>query len=88
MSLLVDGSWVKFREISIRYRVPRALFGNLFSGITLSASVRNPLVIMAHPEVDPETQFIREGRGLNVGGIVGGTISNPRQFRIGIDVNL
>ncbi|MCS7013477.1 MAG: carboxypeptidase-like regulatory domain-containing protein [Chloroherpetonaceae bacterium] len=88
VSLLVDGSWVKFREISIRYRVPRALFGNLFSGITLSASVRNPLVIMAHPEVDPETQFIREGRGLNVGGIVGGTISNPRQFRIGIDVNL
>ena len=89
VSLLIDGSWVKLREISLRYRVPRSLFNNLFAGVTLSASIRNPIVLVAHPEVDPETQFIREGgRGLNVGGIVGGTISAPRQVRFGIDVNL
>ncbi len=86
-SLLMSGDWMKIREVTLRYRVPRGFFGGVFTNTTVSATVRNPVVIFANPEADPETQFIREARGLNVGGIVGGTVSAARQFRFGVDVN-
>ncbi len=87
-SLLTNADWVKIREITVRYRVPRSLFSNLLGGITLSATVRNPIVLFSPTEIDSESQFIREGRALNVGGIAGGTVSAARQFRFGIDINL
>ncbi len=82
--LMVDGTWFKIREISLSYRIPQELFG--FKGLTLSASLRNALVVTANPYVDPELSFLST-RGPNVGGTGGGNISPPRSFRFSITYN-
>jgi hypothetical protein len=85
--LLEDADWFKLREITLRYRI-----ADVFKGITLSLSGRN-LLILTRANVDAETSFIRAGaRGgtgntADVGGIAGATLSNPIQFRAGIDIN-
>jgi outer membrane cobalamin receptor len=85
--LLQDADWFKLREVSLRYRIPDAL-----KGITLSLSGRN-LFMLTKANVDAETSFIRPaarngtGNTVDVGGIAGATLSNPIQFRAGIDVN-
>lgn len=84
-SYLVErGDFIKMREISLRYRVPREFFGGLF----INASVRNPFTIMQKARnADPETSFIPV-RGVELGGIVGATVEAPIQWRLGIDVIL
>lgn len=82
--LMVDGTWFKIREISIAYRIPQELFG--FKGLTLSASLRNALVVTANPYVDPELSFLST-RGPNVGGTASGNISPPRSFRFSLTYN-
>jgi len=78
------GDWIKMREISARYRVPREWLGNVY----LTASVRNPFVIMKKAtNVDPESSFI-PSRTIELGGIVGATVQAPIQWRFGIDVIL
>jgi TonB-dependent SusC/RagA subfamily outer membrane receptor len=83
-SLMVDGTWFKIREISLAYRIPQELFG--FKGLTLSASLRNALVVTANQFVDPELSFLST-RGPNVGGTASGNISPPRSFRFSITYN-
>ncbi|MBL7991464.1 MAG: TonB-dependent receptor [Candidatus Kapabacteria bacterium] len=84
--LLQDADWFKLREVSLRYR-----FAEVLKGLTLSLTGRN-LWIITKANVDPETSFIRAGgRGgtgntVDVGGIAGATLSNPIQFRLGVDI--
>jgi TonB-dependent SusC/RagA subfamily outer membrane receptor len=82
---LVDrGDWIKVREISARYRVPR----EWFNGVFVTASVRNPFTIMQKARyADPESSFI-PNTGIELGGIVGATVEAPIQWRFGIDVTL
>lgn len=78
------GDWIKMREISARYRLPR----EWMSGVSLTASVRNPFIIMQKAtNVDPESSFIPV-RTIELGGIVGATVEPPIQWRFGIDVTL
>jgi len=82
--LIERGDFIKLREVSVRYRVPRELFG----GVYLTASVRNPLTIMQKARnADPESSFIPV-RGVELGGVVGATVEAPIQWRFGIDVTL
>jgi TonB-dependent SusC/RagA subfamily outer membrane receptor len=82
--LIERGDFIKLREVSVRYRVPREFFGGVF----LTASVRNPLTIMQKARnADPESSFI-PARGVELGGIVGATVEAPIQWRFGIDVTL
>ncbi len=84
-SYLVErGDFIKVREISVRYRVPREIFGGLY----VNASVRNPFTILQKARnADPESSFIPV-RGVELGGIVGATVEAPIQWRFGIDVTL
>lgn len=84
-SFLVErGDFIKVREISVRYRVPREFFGGLY----INASVRNPFTILQKARnADPESSFIPV-RGVELGGIVGATVEAPIQWRFGIDVTL
>lgn len=84
-SILVEhGDWIKVREISARYRLPREFMG----GVVVTASVRNPFVLMNKAtKVDPETSFI-PSRTIELGGIVGATVEAPIQWRLGIDITL
>lgn len=85
--LLENADWFKLREVSIRYKIP-----DIMRGLTVSLSGRNLFVITA-ANVDPETSFIRAGsragtgNTVDVGGIAGATIVNPRQFRLGLELN-
>jgi TonB-dependent starch-binding outer membrane protein SusC len=82
--LIERGDFIKLREVSVRYRVPREFFG----GVYLTASVRNPLTIMQKARhADPESSFIPV-RGVELGGVVGATVEAPIQWRFGIDVTL
>jgi hypothetical protein len=84
-SILVEhGDWIKVREISARYRLPREFMG----GVVVTASVRNPFVLMNKAtKVDSETSFI-PSRTIELGGIVGATVEAPIQWRLGIDITL
>lgn len=84
-SYLVErGDFIKVREISMRYRVPR----EIFSGLYINASVRNPFILLQKARnADPESSFIPV-RGVELGGIVGATVEAPIQWRFGIDVTL
>ncbi|MFH0988416.1 MAG: TonB-dependent receptor [bacterium] len=82
--LVEKGDWLKWRELSIRYRLPR----NILNGAYITASVRNIATFATKAtKVDPETSFIPSGT-LELGGIVGTTVEAPRQFRLGIDITL
>ncbi|HTY37665.1 MAG TPA: TonB-dependent receptor [Bacteroidota bacterium] len=85
-SVLVEpGDWFKIREISVRYRVPRAVIGGLVSGLAITASVRNVASFgIKATNVDPETSFI-PSTAIEVGGIAGATVEAPRQYRLGLD---
>jgi hypothetical protein len=84
-SILVEhGDWIKVREISARYRLPK----ELMNGVYITASVRNPFVLLNRAtKVDPETSFI-PSRTIELGGIVGATVEAPVQWRVALDVTL
>lgn len=85
-AFLLDGDWLKLREISARYHMPAswaALLG--VNRGSLSASVRNVAIWSENPLVDPELAGI-VGGGLQLGGQSSVTISPPRAFRFGVEL--
>lgn len=84
-AFLLDGDWLKLREISARYTLPTswtAPFGA--NRGALSASVRNVAIWSENQLVDPELAgFV--GGGLQLGGETSITISPPRAFRFGVE---
>jgi outer membrane receptor for ferrienterochelin and colicin len=78
-NFLEDATWLKLREITVRYKLP-----SLLGGANIWASVRNLLTI-TDASVDPELSFIRPAGNLEPGGISGVSISAPKEFRLGID---
>ncbi|MFQ5570412.1 MAG: SusC/RagA family TonB-linked outer membrane protein [Rhodothermales bacterium] len=87
ISLLQDGDFLKLREVSIRYALPRQFTDRL--GL-LSASVfvqgRNLVTLSRQDLVDPELAGLTSGGGLQLGGEQSITLSPPRQFRLGLEV--
>ena len=81
---LQDADWIKLREISLTYRVP----DDIFRGLTLSASVRNPIVIYSKTENDPEINSAQITNTPAVGGYLFSDISAPKQFRFTVVVDL
>ncbi len=83
--LLEDASWFKLREVNVRYRIP-----SILRGVTVFATGRN-LLILTKAGADPETSFIRAGStagsGVDVGGIAGATVLNPKALRVGVELN-
>ncbi len=68
-----DGSFLKLRELSIKYRVPKTatqgFFGNWMSNLTIGISGRNLIMISGYDGYDPEvSQFgnVAVGRAVDV----------------------
>lgn len=80
---LEDADWFKLREIGLIYRVP----DYIFKGVTISASIRNVAVFGVDSNTDPELNGYQP-TGPNTGGYNLGDISAPRQFRLGINLNI
>ena len=74
---LMDRSFVKLRNITLTYQLPRTLVNKLYlSEITLSAFANNVFTWThkANHYIDPETSSY----GNDLGGLFGETYSNPR----------
>ena len=78
-----DASFFKIREISASFDLPRGFFG---ANATLHASIRNVLTFADNTDLDPELHGVGSGRDIEVGGINFFTLSPPRQFRLGLQV--
>ncbi len=85
--LLVDGDWLKLRQISARWSVPTDIatrFG--FERALVYGSVRNLKIWSKNPMIDPELNGVRSAENLALGGESSVTLSPPRQFRFGLEV--
>jgi TonB-dependent starch-binding outer membrane protein SusC len=84
-AFMLDGDYLKLREISARYTLPGNWAGALgASQGTIYGSIRNVAIWSENPLVDPELAGIAGG-GLSLGGITSITMSPPRSFRFGVE---
>ncbi|MBQ5944665.1 MAG: TonB-dependent receptor [Bacteroidales bacterium] len=74
--------WVKVRNISVGYTIPRKVLGN--HSIRVSASVQNAFTFTGYSGYDPETAD-NASRSDMVGGIEYGCYAVPRIFTFGIN---
>lgn len=78
-----DADWIKVREIAVIYRVPQ----DFVRGLTMSLQVRNPFVVSAESDNDPELNGFQPS-GPNTGGYGYIDISAPRQWRFAVNLSL
>ncbi|MGI9174912.1 MAG: SusC/RagA family TonB-linked outer membrane protein [Rhodothermales bacterium] len=89
--LLKDGDFLKLREVSVRYRLPRP-YAERFNLQTASVFVtgRNLLTFtrdLGNALLDPELSGFNDSDGLlELGGEQSITLPAPRQFRLGLEV--
>lgn len=65
-ALVYDGSWVRLREVTLSYDLPKIANGKFVKSITVYATGRNLWLDTKYPGVDPETSLT--GAGSNIGG--------------------
>ncbi len=80
---IYDNSYVKCREISLSYNVPKVRLGNTVKGLTLSAVARNPFIVWKNiPNIDPDSNYNNTtGMGLEYGSL-------PSRKSYGFNVNI
>ncbi|HSV88306.1 MAG TPA: SusC/RagA family TonB-linked outer membrane protein [Bacteroidales bacterium] len=79
-----DASYIKLRDISIGYTIPRRLLGNLpVQSVTISAIGRNLFVLYKNvPNIDPESTYNNSnGQGLEYGSL-------PTRRHFGFNLNV
>jgi outer membrane receptor protein involved in Fe transport len=81
---VLDGSFIKLRQVSLGYTIPKTLIANTpFNSITFSLVARNLWTIMKHTDnIDPESNF---APGVNYAGIEGTSVPSVRTY--GFNVN-
>lgn len=78
-----DASYVKLRDITIGYDLPKSLIGNALQGIRVSAFARNLFAWnLSNKGIDPENTSYGSG---NIQGIEGGSLPSTRTY--GVNVN-
>lgn len=82
---VLDGSFIKLRQITLGYSLPSDMFGKLpFQAVTVSFVARNLLTLMKHTDnIDPEAGF---SSLINYAGIEGNGLPATRTY--GINVNI
>lgn len=78
-----DNSYVKCREITLSYRMPKKWLGKVAESITLSFVARNPFIIYKNiPNIDPDSNYNNStGMGLEYGSL-------PSRRSYGLNVNV
>jgi outer membrane receptor protein involved in Fe transport len=82
--LIEKSDYFKIREIAARYNFRNVRY---VRGLALSASVRNVHAFTKVKGFDPELNGVRSASAVDVGGINFFTLSPPRQFRFGVEIN-
>lgn len=80
---IYDNSYIKLREITMTYNVPKARLGNTIKGLTLSAVARNPFIVWKNiPNIDPDSNYNNTtGMGMEYGSL-------PSRRSYGFNVNV
>ncbi|MBE4947313.1 SusC/RagA family TonB-linked outer membrane protein [Chryseobacterium culicis] len=78
-----DASYIKLRDLTISYDLPKSIIGNTLQGVRISAFGRNLFAWnLAFKGIDPENTSYGSG---NVQGLEGGSLPSTRMY--GINVN-
>lgn len=80
---IYDNSYVKCREITLSYNVPKIWLKNVVKDITLSFVARNPFIVWKNiPNIDPDSNYNNTtGMGLEYGSL-------PSRKSYGFNVNV
>lgn len=79
-----DASYIKLRDITLSYDLPKGLLGNAVEGIRISAFGRNLFAWnLDWKGMDPENTSYGSG---NIQGLEGGSLPSTRQY--GVNVNI
>jgi TonB-linked SusC/RagA family outer membrane protein len=78
-----DGSFVKLRQVSLTYALPKVITGNVFNSLSLTVFANNILLHTNYTGVDPETSLAgpANGQGLDY-------FNNPGIKSYGIRLNV
>ncbi|MCT3981724.1 SusC/RagA family TonB-linked outer membrane protein [Elizabethkingia anophelis] len=78
-----DASYIKLRDITIGYELPKSIIGNTLEGVRISAFARNLFAWnLSNKGIDPEN--VSTGSG-NIQGIEGGNLPSTRMY--GFNIN-
>jgi TonB-linked SusC/RagA family outer membrane protein len=79
-----DGSFVKLKNLSLAYNIPKRLLSKLFiDNLEVYVSGQNLLTFTSFPGYDPETT---SATGAQTQGIEMGVIPNPRTYTMGLRI--
>ena len=78
-----DGSYLKFKNITLSYKVP--VYNEYIQGITVWCAANNLLTLTNYLGADPEVSC---GNGVLMQGIDAGYLSVGRSFHLGVKINL
>lgn len=78
-----DGSYLKFKNITLSYRIP--VQNQYLQGITVWAAANNIFTLTNYLGTDPEVSC---GNGVLMQGIDAGYLSSGRSFHLGVKINL
>lgn len=78
-----DASYIKLRDITLGFDLPKSLIGNVFQGVKVSAFARNLFAWnLSNKGIDPENTSYGSG---NIQGLEGGSLPSTRTY--GVNVN-
>ena len=78
-----DASYIKLRDITLSFDLPKSLIGNVFQGVKISAFARNLFAWnLSNKGIDPENTSYGSG---NIQGLEGGSLPSTRTY--GVNVN-
>ena len=80
---IYDNSYVKCREITLSYTLPKAWLKNVVDGLTISFVARNPFIVWKNiPNIDPDSNYNNTtGMGMEHGSL-------PSRKSYGFNVNV
>lgn len=85
---VVDGDFIKLRQLTLGYSMPAKWFGNtpVIRGLDVSLVARNLAILMRKADnIDPEASF---GSSINYTGIEGGNLPSTRSFGFNLNFKL
>lgn len=80
---IYDNSYVKVREITLAYRLPKRWISKVFDAVSVSFVARNPFIIYKNvPNIDPDSNY-NNGSGM---GLEYGSLPSRRSYGFNVNV--
>lgn len=80
---IYDNSYVKVREITLAYRLPKKWINKVFDDVSVSFVARNPFIIYKNvPNIDPDSNY-NNGSGM---GLEYGSLPSRRSYGFNVNV--